>query len=868
MAIKNMNCTEDNTACKTSTPAESPLELDAHSNGAHADKFEITLSVSTQTVHTKAEGGKITAFETLTIDTTDEDKVRNILTSRNYSTNVWNSSCANDNYIGMTGVILDFDGTLTIDEAREKFYGYHYILHTSASHQVKEPVGDRFRVILPFAPGGLRFTTPAECRRVYRKLLQLYPAADAACADPARKYFPHTNELGAAFILDVNTTGRYFDIDVSDTTDTVVDEFEPREWDGVLQPKAELDRVLKFCPFVGWMDKHIDDPTVHISEPLKYALISNLCWFETGRETIHRILKRDIRPEKYDPAVVDEKIERVRQIGPHTYATIAGFSDVNAALWGWNGANWKGPASPAGWAKFGRVQHREPLGKDKVIHIRYDDDLLVRLEDQWQVTNLESVKHDLLRQHKTLQALCPFCDSDTAEIGEDTFHFAYLWCDSCKQRFHEHPDSPGLFAYKGELMRVEMKSNKFISIEPMKAENFRTKDDWNYIRRLVLNDPDRRYLCEDFQIRKIGSVDFNQIGFEFDVDENAIVYKYPARPVIVEDNNLVNKFLEMLFGPYVDFIRDWMAMYCYTNYVKLPVIVLAGERFSGKNTFAEMMGKIFPNLMGYWDGDVCEFNPQFTSKLLFVDENRNATKPEQYVELKRITGNELIPINRKHKDVFYARNNLNTIVTTNDARPVALKWGEEPINERVNNFFIHWCTSVEEVDNELKFKLWDRIGHYVRTELRTRYQGLVATSDTRNRYALAAPITPYAKTLFASSKNSVEEEAEILAECIVRGVIPREPLDEPAPNDKFGPNFKPVKRPDKDQYHIPPRKLAKLISKLGLKASKDMKAYSNALVRMNVISPEEYRTEERRYGYPILRPRSDYPESGPVIWDD
>jgi hypothetical protein len=30
MAIKNTNCTEDNTACKTSTPAESPLELDAH----------------------------------------------------------------------------------------------------------------------------------------------------------------------------------------------------------------------------------------------------------------------------------------------------------------------------------------------------------------------------------------------------------------------------------------------------------------------------------------------------------------------------------------------------------------------------------------------------------------------------------------------------------------------------------------------------------------------------------------------------------------------------------------------------------------------------------------------------------------------
>jgi hypothetical protein len=85
-------------------------------------------------------------------------------------------------------------------------------LHTSASHQVKEPKGDRFRVILPFESGEPRFTTPEECRKVYRKLLGLYPKADGACVDPARKYFPHTDELGAEFILEVNNTGHYFDI--------------------------------------------------------------------------------------------------------------------------------------------------------------------------------------------------------------------------------------------------------------------------------------------------------------------------------------------------------------------------------------------------------------------------------------------------------------------------------------------------------------------------------------------------------------------------------------------------------------------------------------------------------------------------------
>jgi hypothetical protein len=200
---------------------------------------------------------KITAFETLTIDTTDEDRVRAILTGRNYSTNIWNGICSNATYTGMTGVILDFDGTLSIGEAREMFYGYHHMMHTSASHQVKELKGDRFRVILPFAPGTLRFTTPADCRRVYRKLLQLYPQADPACVDPGRKYFPHTNELGAEFILEVNSTGHYFDIDISGIPDEVVrvgraDYIPPDE----LNTREELDRMLKFDQFIPWCQEH------------------------------------------------------------------------------------------------------------------------------------------------------------------------------------------------------------------------------------------------------------------------------------------------------------------------------------------------------------------------------------------------------------------------------------------------------------------------------------------------------------------------------------------------------------------------------------------------------------------------------------
>ncbi|MCB9365903.1 MAG: hypothetical protein H6508_01755 [Calditrichaeota bacterium] len=849
---------------------EEPLTAITQSN--NDNRFDLTLSVSTVTVATKKEAMKVLDFQAQAFAAKPgSPELEQLFKTQLYSTNTWSSGCNNAAYVGMTGVTLDFDHDFSIGEAQQAFADYNYILHTSRTHQYAGDGApeDRFRVILPFAPSGLYYVNGVDARKVYSKLLDQYPHADVSCTNPGRKFFPSTRELDTPFLLDVHVTGRYFSVDIADAPDEEFHNDDTRVWDGALQPRSEMERVLKFCPFVRWMEAHIDDPTVHISEPLKYSYISNLCWYEGGAERIHQTLSRDVRPHKYDRDTVNDKIDRVRDVGPHKYTTIARLSPVNARLWGWPGdASWVGPASPAGWSKYGLVMSRSPIHKTGDIYIQYDDKLIVGDSGHWNATDLNTLKEGALRATQKLHGVCPFCDADTAEWGNDTFHFSYLWCPQCHQRYYEHPDSPGVFAFKGELMRVETRADKFVSIEQLQKENFRTDDDWRYARRLVLNDPDRKYLSEDFQIRRIGSVDFDRIGFDFDVNDNAIVFKYPARSVEVKDNGLVNAFIERLFGEYSEFIKDWMAMYCFTNYVKLPVIVLAGERFSGKNTFAEMMGKIFEKLMGYWDGDVCEFNPQFQSKLLFVDENRNATKPEQYVELKRITGNELIPINRKHKDVFYARNNLNIIFATNDAKPVALKWGEEPTDERVNNFFIHWCTSAEVVDNELKHKLWARIGHYVRTELRARYERLVANSDTRNRYFLAAPITPYALSIYASSKTSVEEETEILAECIVRGVVPRNPLEDEQPGDKNLPNFKPIKRPDKDEYHIPPRKLVKLIKALKLPGNYDLKAYMNTLVRMKVINPVEYRTETKRYGYPILRARDHYPESGPMIWDD
>jgi hypothetical protein len=84
---------------------------DTHIEDINNDhSFEIKLSVSTKVVHSKVEGGAVKTFEVYTLNCHQENTFKIIFTTKNYSTNVWNANRHSNNYIGMTGVALDFDG--------------------------------------------------------------------------------------------------------------------------------------------------------------------------------------------------------------------------------------------------------------------------------------------------------------------------------------------------------------------------------------------------------------------------------------------------------------------------------------------------------------------------------------------------------------------------------------------------------------------------------------------------------------------------------------------------------------------------------------------------------------------------------------
>ncbi|HEY3295657.1 MAG TPA: primase-helicase family protein [bacterium] len=825
-----------------------PLQIaqDSHVSNTQDINFDFTLSVSPLQIFTKADGRFVVYFESKTFNSADTDALNELFTTHCYSANSWYGTCASEHYAGMTGVVLDIDGGLAIEEAKIRFQEYNYILHTSTSHQAKEPLSDRFRVFLPFAASVPRFTSETEHQKVYWKVLKENPEADSACGDAGRKFFPHSEELGSPFVVHVNNTGKYFDVDISDVPDSVL---KPKRMDclpsGELGTKEELARVIKFCPFIQWC---IANAAKGLPEPLWYAMISNLCRFEGGRDLIHHISSQDPIPGRYDFDDTEDKIQKALvSSNPIGYETIVG--------WEWPGKAPERPYSPAGWGKLGQVRGRKGLGEDGEVPVTYDDHLIVNLDGHWQVTNLEAVKNDLLARQREIRAVCPFCDCDDAVFSENVYCFAKLECPKCQKTYFEHPLAPNIFSYKNQVMRIEQRYGKFSSMEMLKEDNFRNDAAYCFVHKVLVNSRNRRFLDDNFQIRKMGSGDFEKLSYEFRIEENAVQYHYPALPPKIQDNAFIDAFLDRMFGLYSGFIKDWMALYSYTNYIGLPVIVLTGPRGCGKGTFAQMMAAIFPSLAGLWDGDSNHFNENYTSKLLFVDENPNADKASQYTEIKKITGNKTIMINGKYKPEYYVPNNIKIIIATNDPRPMFLKAREEPKSENNNNFFIFECPDVDpsQLNNQLGQQLEDRLGYYVRTALKARYQRLAVSFSTNARYTLPTPITNFAKELFCSAKTLIETEADELARYIVLGIDMKDPYN------PSGPVITLDRTPNGTEWYVQQKDIRRLIERLRFKGNSNPKAYINELQNMGVIShKDDYRNSLERLGYRILRDKSHY----------
>ena len=124
------------------------------------------------------------------------NKIVDLVKSRfNYSAGTFKDNYRNaDNYLNYSDlIILDVDDGKTIDEARNIFEPFDYIIATTKSHK-KEKNGkicDRFRVILPTEkPINLNKT---DYSKMMNEVFKDYPFVDTVCKDSSRFYFPAKN---------------------------------------------------------------------------------------------------------------------------------------------------------------------------------------------------------------------------------------------------------------------------------------------------------------------------------------------------------------------------------------------------------------------------------------------------------------------------------------------------------------------------------------------------------------------------------------------------------------------------------------------------------------------------------------------------
>jgi len=250
-------------------------------------------------------------------------------------------------------------------------------------------------------------------------------------------------------------------------------------------------------------------------------------------------------------------------------------------------------------------------------------------------------------------------------------------------------------------------------------------------------------------------------------DQGLIEVRYTALPVDVKDNQFIENYLDKMFGQYKEFIKQYMAVYTYTDFRKLPTLILVGERGVGKSIFAEMLAEIYPQRSQVWTVKEENFNPELQKKLLVADETVSSKK-ENYQNLKTISGRKYHSINEKFTPKYQVLNNVNVVILSNSLLPVYVEREELPTDVANNQFFVYEIKRFSgSIDAELDKKLKARLGYYVRSELKQVFDGL---DMSKYRYSLPVPITPEEHKLFKSSISIAQMKADKFIQDLINKV--------------------------------------------------------------------------------------------------
>jgi hypothetical protein len=136
-------------------PTQKTVEIDRN------NPFHLSLSISTKTVKEKDHGKTIKEFFLQENIHVNETELTPFLTKHLHSTNLWyknniiSGTCRQENYSGMSGIIIDYDNTMTIQQFKKLYFDYNFVLYPSSNHGKKDEHGlkmEKFHVIFPIDP--------------------------------------------------------------------------------------------------------------------------------------------------------------------------------------------------------------------------------------------------------------------------------------------------------------------------------------------------------------------------------------------------------------------------------------------------------------------------------------------------------------------------------------------------------------------------------------------------------------------------------------------------------------------------------------------------------------------------------------------
>jgi hypothetical protein len=501
-------------------------------------------------------------------------------------------------------------------------------------------------------------------------------------------------------------------------------------------------------------------------------------------------------------------------------------------------------------------------------------DMFVQLNDekgQWQslgdLVKIADQRPNILcpvcGHNKALRANSPDGLTHNAVVSKNDAGLPIVYCSSCQSRGHGSGGA-GVYNFDADSgwqvvkSQIEEEYRDYFYLEnklskvylQMEQEPYRACVGFANERAIDLSGELRsRFLTElaqkatpsrSFRFNQVGSIKCERPEYEWKGDE--IYARIPSVKPNIEDNSLVEDWLESLFKGHAEFIKQWLALYAYTNYQRLPVLILHGqERGTGKTTFAEVVGKIFHPLLSREKGEGT-FTDYNSSKLLHIDE-QNTDGKELYTRLKLIGGNDELTVNIKYGPKYMVRNNLNVIITTNLLKPIHVESAELTMDESNNQFFVlEFIEKLKKRDSKFSAKIMDRIGHYIRTELKHVYEQMQSDPDSdQHRYGLSVPITADQKRLFNLGVTTIEREAEEVWQILLGDI-----------EDFQSKRKQTLTRLDRfnSEWYLKPSSIRTLVGDMVLKNSYN--TILTQLIKTRKLSSTTVRTKTFRLGYKLL----------------